>query len=166
MRPLRAFLGMVLIGWMGTWLSSAPATAPRTVRPVSAVTVPATTVAVAITTTTSAPQLIAVAPVPHTPIVRASRAAPRAHITVDQATMDRVVAAIRSYPDWNAELMVMVGRCESGLNPYAVNGSHHNVFQISGATLGLIEEHVALAHQMWVTRGMGPWVASRGCWSG
>ncbi len=69
----------------------------------------------------------------------------------------RVIAAIYAYSDWDPARMVRVASCESGLSPWAVNGSHHGIFQISGATLGLIEEHVALAHSMWQKRGMQPW---------
>lgn len=76
----------------------------------------------------------------------------------------RVITAIYAYQDWDAALMVRVGGCESGLNPWAVNGKHHGIFQIANSTLGLVEKHVALAHQMWQRRGMQPWYPSRHCW--
>lgn len=91
---------------------------------------------------------------------RASRAAVRprpVRYTVDEATKDRVIAAIYAYSDWDAARMVRIASCESGLNPWAVNGKHHGILQIANSTLGLIEEHIALGHRMWVARGYQPW---------
>ncbi len=76
---------------------------------------------------------------------------------MSDAIKQRVIDAIYSYSDWDAARMVRVASCESGLNPWAVNGKHHGIFQIANSTLGLIEEHVALAHSMWLNRGMQPW---------
>lgn len=98
---------------------------------------------------------------------RASRSAVRVRpvrVGVDEAVRARVIAAICSYGDWDCGLMVRVAGCESGLNPWAQNGRHRGIFQIAGSTLGLVEEHVALAHSMWRSRGLQPWYPSRGCW--
>lgn len=73
-----------------------------------------------------------------------------------QETIDRVLAAIRSHP-WPADRMIRIASCESGLDPYARNGSHVGIFQISGATPGLIESHVDLAFSIWQRRGFEPW---------
>lgn len=84
---------------------------------------------------------------------------PRASAAVSDecTTRECVIAAIYAYTDWDPARMVRVASCESGLNPWAVNGSHHGIFQIVGATLGLVKSHVALAHSMWQRRGMQPW---------
>lgn len=114
------------------------------------------------TTTTVAPTTTTLPPAPPPRPARASRRAssPRVRYTVDEATKARVIAAIYAYSDWDAARMVRVASCESGLNPYAVNqrSGATGIFQIIGATPGLIEEHVALAHRIWLKRGMAPWV--------
>lgn len=148
-RTVAPFILMALLGFTGVWLSgkpTAPALAPTTV---VSTTVPATTSTVASSTSSPQPQ-------------RASRGATRprtvrASPVLDEATKQRVIAAIFSYSDWDANRMLRIAMCESGLNPWAVNGKHHGIFQIANSTLGLIEEHVALAHSMWVHRGYQPW---------
>lgn len=115
----------------------------------------------AVTTTSSTSTTVTTLP-PTTTLQRASRAATRPRVVVrrvavDEATKQRVIAAIYSYGDWDADRMLRIAMCESGLNPWAVNGKHHGIFQIANSTLGLIEEHVALAHSIWQRRGYQPW---------
>lgn len=132
----------------------------RRVEPVAA---PSTTTSTSpsTTTTTAAPPPIR---------IRASRSRPPRplRVGVDDATKQRVIAAIYAYSDWDAALMVHVASCESGLDPWKVNRSSGatGIFQImGGVTPGLIEEHVALAHSMWQRSGLSKWSESRFCWS-
>ncbi len=149
MRQAVALVGaMAVIGFLGAWLTGDPVSpAPAPVTVVST-TVPATT-------STVAPPVSPPLP-PH-----ASRSAPPrpryVRPVLDDATKQRVIDAIFSYQDWDPHRMLRIAMCESGLNPWAVNGKHHGILQIANSTLGLIEEHVALAHQMWLKRGYQPW---------
>lgn len=66
---------------------------------------------------------------------------------------------------------VRVARCESSLNPAAVNGSHAGLFQLSGtyhreraARLGYswsdmftVFGNVAVAYDLWLEQGWAPW---------
>jgi hypothetical protein len=156
---LRALLAIALIGAAGATLTSSPTTRPATTRLHAVSWNPQANYAAPTTSTSSPP---ATAPTARQGVVRASRSRAsrpplaRAGVVTDDIRR-RVIAAIYAYDDWDAARMVRVAICESGLSPWAVNGSHHGIFQIVGATLGLIEEHVALAHQMWQRSGMRPW---------
>lgn len=113
------------------------------------------------TTTTTSPPVARVTA--RRPSRAVSRPRPAPSPGLDEATRQRVIAAIYSHP-WNAALMLKVAGCESGLRPWARNGRFVGIFQIGGATPGLIEEHVDLAYSMWRSRGLAPWYPSRRCW--
>lgn len=166
---LVTFVACLLVGHSGRNPLPAP--------PVKAASTTTTTIVV--TTTTSEP--------PHPPTslkMRASRgethrsppetvpgaytgcAAPGAK--PDKATSDacwRYVVA--RYTDWDVDVMLRVVWCESRGNLWAVNPvtGAADLFQIEGATPGLVEPHVTLAHDIWVRHAMSRWRASRGCWS-
>lgn len=144
MRPVRALAAGAAV------LLAACAPTHRPAEPVLTTAAPATTTTSAAPTTTTLPTRLA-------PAISVSRHLVRPRPDLTAETRQRVIAAIYAYSDWDPARMVRVASCESGLNPWAVNGSHHGIFQIAGATLGLIEEHVALAHSMWQKRGMQPW---------
>lgn len=149
-RPLAALVVLLGTAFFAVSTTRAPHQEERQVRAIAVVT----TTTVSSTTTTEPPP----SPPPRHVVSRSlSRPRPDPPHVVGDDTRQRVIAAIYAYSDWDPARMVRVASCESGLNPWAVNGSHHGIFQISGATLGLIEEHVALAHSMWQKRGMQPW---------
>lgn len=131
------------------------------------VTTTSSTVAPTTTTVTTSPP--ATAP-PWQSAVRVSRGRanrpPLARPALTPEIRARVEAAICSY-EWDCGLMVKVASCESGLDPWNVsrtNPYYRGIFMIGGSTLGLIEEHVALAHSMWRKSGLRPWYPSRHCW--
>ncbi len=131
-------------------LGGCTGSAPAAPAPAPVVSVPST---VAPTTTSTTATFLEATRIQ----VRPSRSLQRPRPPLDEQTRARVLAAIYSYTDWDADRMIRVAMCESGLNPWAVNGRHHGILQIANSTLGLIEEHVALAHSMWLKRGYSPW---------
>lgn len=145
MRPVRALAAGAAI------LLAACAPTHRPAEPVLTTAAPATT------TTSAAPTTTTTLPTRLAPAISVSRhlVRPRPDLTDD--IRSRVIAAIYAYSDWDPARMVRVASCESGLNPWAVNGSHHGFLQIKNATLGLIEEHAALGHQIWLRWGYGAW---------
>lgn len=119
-----------------------------------------------VTSVTAAPTTTTTGPPPTTALVNATRAsrARRVIAPVVDPSHEHVIAVIRSYP-WNADLMIRVGSCESGLRMSARNGRHVGIFQIANANPhATVEDHVALAFRMWSNRGMQPWYPSRHCW--
>lgn len=181
MPAVRAFVAMIAVGFLGTWLTNAPTTDTR---PQIVVRTAATTTTVASsTTTTEAPQ----PPASQSP--RASRGAahrsppttapgPVVRSSADEvpcwlwpeganrsrARSDECWRSLVAEFDWPVDRMLTLLYCESHGNAWVRNGKHANLLQVAGATAGDDEEHngarahLALAHSVYERAGgTSPW---------
>ena len=173
-----AALGMVLI--VATSCGADPesdsaAARIRTVRPHATVATTTTVTAAPFVTTTTSPPA---------PRIRASRslnrprptvaAQPQRNGTCDDWTWRKTRAEsdacwrpfVAQWGDWNHNTALSVIWAESRGDSFAKNGKHIGLFQIANAygSQGHGAANIALAHEMWMSRGWQPWRSS-GRWS-
>jgi hypothetical protein len=65
---------------------------------------------------------------------------------------------------WDLDIARQVLWCESRGDANAENSGHNGLFQINGGPFDPAA-NVALAYDMYSTRGWQPWYSSRSCWT-
>lgn len=178
-RSVRAFAAMVILGWVGAWLTGSPAATDPAPRPV-AVTVPATTTTVASTTTSQPPDP------PVSAKIRASRGVAR------RSTPEIAPGPLMAEVDGMPVVLRRIGGCESAGAPdapinWAAQNRHSTAsggFQILDSTwdgwvrayapdlVGMYQkarlappaDQLRVARAAFERQGTGPWRASRRCW--